>query len=142
MFEGVHEDGFVVPKELGTIGANKTFEVMISKCSGDDCANDLSEQAAFFRDKQFSIFVNSNSLVVSDDQQQSIVPFSKLTHQFSLSHLQLPQDTWVTLQENTLLKLSGAGLISGSSISEESTFYKVNEIRGWGGAVNLPTYRS
>jgi hypothetical protein len=101
----------------------------------------VSLQAAFFRDKQFSILVTSNQLVSTDDKH-SIVPYTKITHQFSLSHLQNPQDSWVSIQQNKLKKIQGAGITSGASVLEETTFYKVNEIRGWGGAVNLPTYKN
>jgi hypothetical protein len=124
------------------LGKDKMFEVRISKCSlteNPECQTDEGLQALFFRDKQFSIYVTSNSLISSD---LTIVPFTKLTHQFSLSALQLPQDTWVTLQEHKVQKLSGTGLITQGSLIEEKTFYQVNEVKGWGGAVNLPTYKS
>jgi len=72
-----------------------TFEVLISKCS-EGCVEDVGQQAAFFRDKRFSIYVTSNQLLANNDEH-SIVPFTKLTNQFSLSHLQNPQQSWVTI---------------------------------------------
>jgi hypothetical protein len=68
--------------------------------------------------------------------------FTKQTHQFSLSALQMPQDSWVSIQKHKVVKVSGRGMFSGSKLIEESSFYKVNEVKGWGGAVNLPTYKS